>query len=111
MQEVRDVVSQLDNITTVSFLGISLGGLYVRYALTEVVHSSEPVLADLRVANLITLASPHLGVRNHMGFAATTLAHLGFAGRTGQQLFLLDDPATPLLRRMARYEEGGRGIA
>jgi len=86
--EVRAVLKKNPSLTHLSFVGVSLGGLYVRAALEH--------LVDLPLArtNLITFASPHLGVRNHLLPVIAAAVAAGAIGRTGWELLLMDRPTT-----------------
>jgi len=84
-KEVREVIQHNLSIDKISFIGISLGGLYVRYAIG--------LLLDLPITffNFITFATPHLGIRNHSIFEDAISS--GMLGRTGIQLMLSDGMA------------------
>jgi hypothetical protein len=49
----------------ISFIGHSLGGIYAR-ALVGLMHQGKMLPDRLRPANFITLATPHLGARQHV---------------------------------------------
>ncbi|KAI3914910.1 hypothetical protein MKX01_018079 [Papaver californicum] len=80
-------------------------------------------IAGLEPINFITLATPHLGVRGRkqlpfllgVSFLEKLAAPIApiLAGRTGRQLFLLDDKPSrpPLLLRMASDCEDGQFIS
>ena len=78
--EVDMLLREFPTVNAVSFVGLSLGGLYSRYALGEL-HERHP---DLHLANLVTLATPHAGVRGHLGWFHDAAASLGGAGVSGK---------------------------
>ncbi|KAL3634113.1 hypothetical protein CASFOL_021167 [Castilleja foliolosa] len=117
--EVLSVVARHPNLQKISFVGHSLGGLVVRYAIAELYTqdiivkpnenesrklSSEDdkprgKIAGLEPVNFITSATPHLGSRGHKqvplfcGFYTMeklALRASGLLGRTGKHLFLSD---------------------
>ncbi|KAK8124518.1 lipase/serine esterase [Apiospora kogelbergensis] len=104
-EELRKIEANGGNITKLSVVGYSLGGLVSRYAV-GLLHA-KGVLDQLRPMNFTTFASPHLGVRsplrgwhNHIWnvLGARTLS------MSGRQLFTIDDfrdTGRPLLSIMA----------
>ena len=64
--EVRGLLREFPSIEHISFIGMSLGGMYNRFALTELVHDANVTVSPV---NFITLASPHAGVRSHLPLA------------------------------------------
>ena len=83
------------SITKLSMVGISLGGLYSRFAISELdfeVLGVEPV-------NFITFATPHLGVRGKLARIYEVAMQLGLAGQSGRDVFLADNPT--ILHSMA----------
>lgn len=130
-EEVKEVIKRNPSLEQISFVGHSLGGLFVRYAIAVLLdppaekesHFKEgkPInathttrIGGLIPINYISLATPHLGVRGRrqlpLLFGVTLLEKLAaplapfLAGQTGRQLFLLDEkPSTPpLLLNMAQ---------
>ncbi|KAI5069107.1 hypothetical protein GOP47_0015408 [Adiantum capillus-veneris] len=128
-EEVKEVVSDSPNLTKISFVAHSLGGLIARYAIgqlfsqsetmpannTEEQETSEPLLGTilgLQPANFVTVATPHIGLRGNwqlpflcgIAFLEKLAGWKGYCvvGRTGKHLFLADGVGsqTPLLRRM-----------
>ncbi|KAM3251683.1 putative lipase [Capsicum annuum] len=133
--EVMLVVKKRDHtLKKISFLAHSLGGLIARYALA-LLYSNDHVMAapsssnnkgliaGLQPINLITLATPHLGVRGKKQlpflFGLPILEKLAapiapfLAGQTGSQLFLTDGKPNkpPLLLRMASDFDDGKFLA
>jgi hypothetical protein len=82
--EIRGLVRAHASIRYISLCGLSLGGLYIRAA--------APVIEELGLipVNFITLASPHLGVRNHLASAVELAMKWGVIGQTGYDLLLSD---------------------
>ena len=81
--------------------GHSLGGLYARYAI-GVLYEKKILPDKLEPVNFVTLASPHLGSRQHTKVFSKPVAAAGarLLGSTGFQL-MLEDGGVPLLVRMA----------
>ncbi|KAJ1480198.1 putative serine esterase-domain-containing protein, partial [Baffinella frigidus] len=111
--EILSLVEANPSIRSISLVGNSLGGLYVRYAVALLSLPGAPwKMCGLDAADLITTACPHLGVKDFtfvpipsMLYAAAPLIF----GRTGDDL-LLKPPGgagpqrggrTPLLEAMA----------
>lgn len=104
-----------------SFIGHSLGGLIVRYALPLIEEAGVLDPARTRLVSYISICSPHIGIRRTHRAASwwskivMLACSLSLIGPTGRELMLLDNnndfpdasehpsPAhrTPLLRRMA----------
>ena len=78
--EVRGLLREFPSIEHISFIGMSLGGMYNRFALTELVHDANVTVSPV---NFITLASPHAGVRSHLPLAHRLAVWVGLAGRSG----------------------------
>jgi hypothetical protein len=89
--EVRAVVSSSTELKKISFIGFSLGGLHCRYAIGVLFDTITGTICGLTPSNFVSMASPHLGLRNLMplGAVAHFLASV-FLGSTGKQLFMLD---------------------
>ncbi|OAQ98621.1 hypothetical protein LLEC1_02094, partial [Akanthomyces lecanii] len=104
-EELRSIEAAGGNITKLSIIGYSLGGLVSRY--TVGLLYAKGILDSMECMNFCTFASPHLGVRtplrgwyNHIWnvVGARTLS------MSGQQLFTTDrfrDTERPLLQVMA----------
>ena len=74
----------------VSFIGHSLGGMYLRFALGELYDFFSE--NDIRLVNFVSMATPHLGIRHFRDGLGTTIADKAvpyFAGKTGKQLMFL----------------------
>ncbi|KAL6838208.1 hypothetical protein ACP4OV_031970 [Aristida adscensionis] len=118
--EVLDVVSRRPELTRISFLAHSVGGLAARYAIAKLYRhptetsdgKSKGTICGLEAMNFITVATPHLGSRGNkqvpllfgsvaMEKVACRVVHWIFR-RTGRHLFLTDDDEgqPPLLQRM-----------
>ncbi|KAK7964914.1 hypothetical protein PG984_002140 [Apiospora sp. TS-2023a] len=91
-EEIKKIKANGGNITKLSVVGYSLGGLVSRYAV-GLLHA-KGVLDEVRPMNFTTFASPHLGVRsplrgwhNHIWnvLGARTLS------MSGRQLFTIDN--------------------
>lgn len=100
-------------VTHISLIGTSLGGLYCRAA-APAIHERHPHLVFV---NLVTFASPLLGVRNHLAWLLQVAVNIGGAGSTGRELMLADrsgeggmplvawmaHPASPYAAALARF--------
>ncbi|KAI7733667.1 hypothetical protein M8C21_008182, partial [Ambrosia artemisiifolia] len=131
---VLEVAKLWPNVSKISFVAHSLGGLVARYAIGKL-YEDRPVsglsdsdeknenklhegrIAGLKPVNFITFATPHLGSRGHgqlpllcgvpfLERSASQTAHW-IAGRSGKHLFLTDsdDGEPPLLIRMVNDSE------
>nr|XP_043620933.1 uncharacterized protein LOC122592706 [Erigeron canadensis] len=113
-EEVVAVTKRWPEVSKISFVAHSLGGLVARYAIGKLYEnsSSEAKIAGLQPVNFITVATPHLGSRgpgqlpllcglSFLERSALQTAHW-VAGRSGKHLFLTDndDGELPLLIRM-----------
>ena len=78
------MVAEFPSVKYISFVGMSLGGLYCRFALTSLLHGDEghPPL-PLVPLNLVTLATPHVGVRHHLPWHYELAVSAGLAGASG----------------------------
>lgn len=74
-------------ITDISMVGLSLGGLYSRFAV-GLLHYQYGEL--IRFRNFVTLACPHLGVRRHINWVYEAAVEAGLLGRTGTEITLKD---------------------
>jgi hypothetical protein len=118
--EVLDVISRRPELTKISFLAHSVGGLAARYAIAKLYRrpnagsdeNTKGTICGLEAINFITVATPHLGSRGNkqvpllfgslaMEKVACRVVHWIFR-RTGKHLFLTDDDEgqPPLLQRM-----------
>ena len=85
-REIRDLLRAHTSVSLLSLVGISLGGLYTRAALRYIAD------LPLGLVNYITFATPHVGVRDHLGFVIETAVRWGIVGLTGAELLLADAP-------------------
>lgn len=109
--EIRDIVSHHESLESISLVGNSLGGLYVRYAAAELLDGNgAPTMAGgLTPDALVTTGAPHLGVRKYTFLPLPELlygAGRPVAGQTAVDLLLRDaaeagDAVQPLLVRMS----------
>ncbi|KAI0834072.1 DUF676-domain-containing protein [Hypoxylon sp. FL0890] len=75
-------------ITSISFIGHSLGGLVQVYAIAYIQKHSPRFFNLIRPINFITLASPLLGLSNENPLYVKFALDFGLVGRTGQDLGL-----------------------
>ncbi|KAI1779628.1 DUF676-domain-containing protein [Hypoxylon cercidicola] len=75
-------------ITSISFIGHSLGGLVQIYAIAYIQKHSPRFFNLIRPINFITLASPLLGLSNENPLYVKFALDFGLVGRTGQDLGL-----------------------
>ncbi|KAK3121009.1 hypothetical protein QOZ80_8BG0644630 [Eleusine coracana subsp. coracana] len=118
--EVLDVISRKPELTKISFLAHSVGGVAARYAIAKLYRhpndtldgKTKGTICGLEAVNFITVATPHLGSRGNkqvpllfgsvaMENVASRIVHWIFR-RTGRHLFLTDgdEGQPPLLQRM-----------
>ncbi|CAH1429182.1 unnamed protein product [Lactuca virosa] len=123
-EEVIEVAKRWPEVSKISFVSHSLGGLVARYAIgilyeknSQQKQFSESKIATLQPINFITVATPHLGSRGHKQLPllcglpflekrAPQTAHW-LVGRSGKHLFLTDNDVEgqPLLLRMVYDSE------
>jgi triacylglycerol esterase/lipase EstA (alpha/beta hydrolase family) len=60
-QEVQQLVSSTPSLTTISFIGHSMGGLIARYAIGLLADPATGTVAGLQPQSYISIATPHLG--------------------------------------------------
>lgn len=75
-------------ITSISFIGHSLGGLIQTYAIAYIQKHSPEFFDTVRPVNFIALATPFLGLSNENPMYVRFALDLGLVGRTGQDLGL-----------------------
>ncbi|CAL5866644.1 uncharacterized protein PFLUO_LOCUS853 [Penicillium psychrofluorescens] len=75
-------------ITSISFIGHSLGGLVQTYAIAYIRKHSPEFFECIRPINFIALATPFLGLSNENPMYVRFALDLGLVGRTGQDLGL-----------------------
>lgn len=99
-RRVADAVLQRIAASTavdLSFIGVSLGGLYARYCI-GVVGKRLREDGDVRMINYVSFVTPHVGLRGVLPVLFRAILRLG-GGATGSELLLVDDAR--LLRDMA----------
>jgi hypothetical protein len=62
--DIERVLAANPQVSRLSMIPLSLGGLYARYALYEL--SSRGKLEGIILENFVSIASPHLGVAGHL---------------------------------------------
>ncbi|KAJ5337104.1 uncharacterized protein N7506_005126 [Penicillium brevicompactum] len=75
-------------ITSISFIGHSLGGLIQTYAIAYIQKHSPKFFDQIKPINFIALATPFLGLSNENPLYVRFALDLGLVGRTGQDLGL-----------------------
>jgi hypothetical protein len=75
-------------ITSISFVGHSLGGLVQTYAIAYIQKHSPEFFDLIRPVNFVALASPFLGLSNENPLYVKFALDFGLVGRTGQDLGL-----------------------
>lgn len=89
-------------ITSISFIGHSLGGLTQTYAIAYI-HSQHPnFFHDIKPVNFVALATPFLGLSNENPIYVKFALDFGLVGRTGQDLGLSWRAPTNLLPSVSR---------
>ncbi|KAJ2976537.1 hypothetical protein NUW58_g8057 [Xylaria curta] len=100
-EEIESIRRRGGNITKLSIVGYSLGGLVARYAIGLLY--AKGVLDEVEPVNFTTFATPHLGVRAPLrGWYDSVWNRLGarILSESGRQLFIVDkfrDTGRPLL--------------
>ncbi|KAJ5548624.1 hypothetical protein N7513_005858 [Penicillium frequentans] len=94
-------------ITGISFIGHSLGGLIQTYAIAYIHKHSPHFFEQIRPVNFIALATPFLGLSNENPMYVRFALDLGLVGRTGQDLGL--SWTAPKVRSGWGAIIGGRG--
>lgn len=106
-EEVTDVEEHAYQITSISFIGHSLGGLIQTYAIAYIQKHSPEFFERIQPVNFIALASPFLGLSNENPLYVRFALDLGLVGRTGQDLGL--SWTSPKVRSGWGALIGGRG--
>ena len=75
-------------ITSISFIGHSLGGLTQTYAIAYIQKHSPNFFEKIKPINFVALASPFLGLSNENPIYVKFALDFGVVGRTGQDLGL-----------------------
>jgi hypothetical protein len=110
-QEVRAVIAACSRdstrhaLSTISFMGHSLGGIIARSAVSKLWRAEDGTIAGLKACAFISTASPHVGITNYgplpqLPIALTAPLASIFAGKTGKDLFSIDTPDGEI-RRLA----------
>ena len=87
-RQARNTDKLAYQITSVSFIGHSLGGLTQTYAIAYI-HKHSPHFFDkIKPINFVALASPFLGLSNENPIYVKFALDFGLVGRTGQDLGL-----------------------
>ncbi|WEW59448.1 hypothetical protein PRK78_004922 [Emydomyces testavorans] len=76
------------HITSISFIGHSLGGLVQMYAIAYIQKHSPEFFDFIKPVNFVALASPFLGLSNENPIYVKFALDFGLVGRTGQDLGL-----------------------
>ena len=104
--EIRSVAALHPSLRSLSCVGNSLGGLYVRYAVAELC-DADGLMAGMTPEACVTIGCPHLGVRRYTFLPLpNSLASAGrlVAGQTADDLLLRDvggEDGQPVLMTMA----------
>jgi len=75
-------------ITSISFIGHSLGGLIQTYAIAYIHKHSPHFFEEIKPINFVAMASPFLGLSNENPIYVKFALDFGLVGRTGQDLGL-----------------------
>lgn len=94
-------------ISSISFIGHSLGGLIQTYAIAYIQKHSPDFFDRIKPINFIALATPFLGLSNENPMYVRFALDLGLVGRTGQDLGL--SWTAPRVRSGWGAIIGGRG--
>ncbi|PWY96804.1 lipase/serine esterase [Aspergillus sclerotioniger CBS 115572] len=94
-------------VTSISFIGHSLGGLVQTYAIAYIQKHFPDFFEKTRPVNFIALATPFLGLSNENPMYVRFALDLGLVGRTGQDLGL--SWTAPRMRSGWETIIGGRG--
>lgn len=97
--EVQQVVAKHPSLTTISFIGHSMGGLIARYTIGLLAKPSTRTVAGLHPAHYISIASPHLGCSSsHPGEVSRQAMGLeGMGQRTISKQALYVQPCVQLM--------------
>ncbi|OOQ86771.1 putative lipase/serine esterase [Penicillium brasilianum] len=106
-ENVTDGDDHAYKITSISFIGHSLGGLIQTYAIAYIQKHSPEFFDRIQPVNFIALASPFLGLSNENPLYVRFALDLGLVGRTGQDLGL--SWTSPKVRTGWGAIIGGRG--
>ncbi|MCJ1281193.1 hypothetical protein MMC26_000511 [Xylographa opegraphella] len=87
-KEARNTSHLAYQITSISFIAHSLGGLTQTYAIAYIHKHSPEFFQKIKPINFIALASPFLGLSNENPIYVKFALNFGLVGRTGQDLGL-----------------------
>lgn len=107
LDEDRQTRDHDHQITSISFIGHSLGGLIQTYAIAYIRKHSPHFFDQIRPVNFIALATPFLGLSNENPIYVRFALDFGLVGRTGQDLGL--SWTAPRVRSGWGAIIGGRG--
>lgn len=107
-EDVQNVVAEHATLETISLVGFSLGGLYVRYAIAHLYNPADGRIAGLQASKVVMVASPNLGVRQFGVYrfiprGIREVAKQLVLGESTREVLLLDDEM--LLERMTRDDD------
>lgn len=108
-KEETDPDGHAYQITSISFIGHSLGGLIQTYAIAYIQKHSPQFFDRIKPVNFIAMASPFLGLSNENPVYVRFALDLGLVGRTGQDLGL--SWTAPKVRSGWGAMIGGKGEA
>ncbi|MCJ1391422.1 hypothetical protein MMC18_004286 [Xylographa bjoerkii] len=87
-KEARNTSNLAYQITSISFIAHSLGGLTQTYAIAYIYKHSPEFFQKIKPINFVALASPFLGLSNENPIYVKFALNFGLVGRTGQDLGL-----------------------
>ena len=87
-REARNTSNLAYQISSISFIAHSLGGLTQTYAIAYIHKHSPEFFLNIKPINFVTLASPFLGLSNENPIYVKFALSFGLVGRTGQDLGL-----------------------
>lgn len=104
VEEVKHIEEDDQQVTKLSVVGYSLGGLVSRY-LVGILHQRK-FFDKIAPVNFVTVATPHIGLVRFPSFRSRMFAYLGprLLSRTGEQFYAVDKwsaSGRPLLEVMA----------
>ncbi|KAH8433599.1 lipase ROG1 family protein [Aspergillus melleus] len=102
-----DAKSHAYKITSISFIGHSLGGLIQTYAIAYIQKHYPGFFDSIKPVNFVALATPFLGLSNENPMYVRFALDLGLVGRTGQDLGL--SWTAPRVRSGWEAMIGGKG--
>lgn len=102
-EDIMQIISEHPLLETISLIGFSLGGMYVRYAIGYL-YDGDGLIGGLKAGNLFMVATPNLGVRSFGVYRFIPDGVLQmvrpFFGDTVKQLLCLDED--DVVERMTR---------